>query len=172
MEISIDSDISIKVYTKGIKEEFIGIEIIKDNEEIFKYFNLDNLEIHFLIDNKNIDITLSDKSIDVTIDNIKILKVEKNKNTYNFQISNILNNYQGSLTTLNDNITFSMIDTNRKENNIEITGTIKYGNEEISINTLDSVDITDLTSEEKEDIKTSIYNIFFNNSDNNILNNE
>jgi len=160
-EIILDSDINIIVYTKGIKERFVGIEITKDNKKVFRYINNDTKEISLNINDFKIDIELSNKNLSFTYNNIKLIDIEKDKDTYNFQVSNILDNYKGSFSIKNNDVTFSIADTNNKDNNLELIGNLTSGNEDMYFDTTDAVDIKDLTNEEVEDIRVSFYNIIY-----------
>ena len=88
--------------------------------------------------------------------------------TLDFQFSNIINNYQGSIILKDVDSTkkemiFSIKDTNKSDINLEVTMNIKRPKTYQEV--MDLTDATyyrDITEEDQENIRNTISNILFN----------
>ena len=116
-----------------------------------------------------LSINLSNDKFLIYVDDIKLIDIKSNKNkndliNLDFQVSNILNNYQGSvvLTKFDNNkgsFLFSFKDTNNNDVSAEIKMDLVFG--DIKGNDFDYTDavlIDDITEDELLDIKNNLFN--------------
>ncbi len=129
----------------------------------------DHIEVRNIYGKKKLSINLSNDKFLIYVDDIKLIDIKSNKNkndliNLDFQVSNILNNYQGSvvLTKFDNNkgsFLFSFKDTNNNDVSAEIKMDLVFG--DIKSNEFDYTDavlIDDITEDELLDIKNNLFN--------------
>ena len=174
--IQLNGNYQIKIYTKGFLQTFAGIKIFNDDKEILEYLTDGNTTLN-IYGKKKTSINLSDNKLLIYIDDIKLIDVKNNKNkkdliNLDFQISNILDNYQGSMIlTKEDNnkgsFLFSFKNTNNNDYNAEIKMDLVFGNsKENAFDYTDAVLINDITKEELSDIKNNLFNAIWDQVNN------
>ena len=174
--IQLNGNYQIKIYTKGFLQTFAGIKIFNDDKEILEYLTDGNTTLN-IYGKKKTSINLSDNKLLIYIDDIKLIDVKNNKNkkdliNLDFQISNILDNYQGSMIlTKEDNnkgsFLFSFKNTNNNDYNAEIKMDLVFGNsKENAFDYTDAVLINDITEEELSDIKNNLFNAIWDQVNN------
>lgn len=174
--IQLNGNYEIKIYTKGFLQTFAGIKIFNDDKEILEYLTDGNTTLN-IYGKKKTSINLSDNKLLIYIDDIKLIDVKSNKNkkdliNLDFQISNILDNYQGSMIlTKEDNnkgsFLFSFKNTNNNDYNAEIKIDLVFGNsKENAFDYTDAVLINDITEEELSDIKNNLFNAIWDQVNN------
>ena len=174
--IQLNGNYQIKIYTKGFLQTFAGIKIFNDDKEILEYLTDGNTTLN-IYGKKKTSINLSDNKLLIYIDDIKLIDVKSNKNkkdliNLDFQISNILDNYQGSMIlTKEDNnkgsFLFSFKNTNNNDYNAEIKMDLVFGNsKENAFDYTDAVLINDITEEELSDIKNNLFNAIWDQVNN------
>ena len=189
--VSFKGNYKIKIYTKGILQTFVGLDIYNDDKEILEYLTDGNTTLN-IYGKKKLSINLSNDKFLIYVDDIKLIDIKSNKNkndliNLDFQVSNILNNYQGSvvLTKFDNNkgsFLFSFKDTNNNDVSAEIKMDLVFG--DIKGNEFDYTDavlIDDITEDELLDIKNNLFNAIWDqvsnpeetvNNNNNNNNNE
>lgn len=166
--VSFKGNYKIKIYTKGILQTFVGLDIYNDDKEILEYLTDGNTTLN-IYGKKKLSINLSSDKFLIYVDDIKLIDIKSNKNkndliNLDFQVSNILNNYQGSvvLTKFDNNkgsFLFSFKDTNNNDVSAEIKMDLVFG--DIKGNEFDYTDavlIDDITEDELLDIKNNLFN--------------
>lgn len=166
--VSFKGNYKIKIYTKGILQTFVGLNIYNDDKEILEYLTDGNTTLN-IYGKKKLSINLSSDKFLIYVDVIKLIDIKSNKNkndliNLDFQVSNILNNYQGSvvLTKFDNNkgsFLFSFKDTNNNDVSAEIKMDLVFG--DIKGNEFDYTDavlIDDITEDELLDIKNNLFN--------------
>lgn len=166
--VSFKGNYKIKIYTKGILQTFVGLNIYNDDKEILEYLTDGNTTLN-IYGKKKLSINLSSDKFLIYVDDIKLIDIKSNKNkndliNLDFQVSNILNNYQGSvvLTKFDNNkgsFLFSFKDTNNNDVSAEIKMDLVFG--DIKSNEFDYTDavlIDDITEDELLDIKNNLFN--------------
>lgn len=166
--VSFKGNYKIKIYTKGILQTFVGLNIYNDDKEILEYLTDGNTTLN-IYGKKKLSINLSNDKFLIYVDDIKLIGIKSNKNkndliNLDFQVSNILNNYQGSvvLTKFDNNkgsFLFSFKDTNNNDVSAEIKMDLVFG--DIKGNDFDYTDavlIDDITEDELLDIKNNLFN--------------
>lgn len=166
--VSFKGNYKIKIYTKGILQTFVGLDIYNDDKEILEYLTDGNTTLN-IYGKKKLSINLSNDKFLIYVDDIKLIDIKSNKNkndliNLDFQVSNILNNYQGSvvLTKFDNNkgsFLFSFKDTNNNDVSAEIKIDLVFG--DIKGNEFDYTDavlIDDITEDELLDIKNNLFN--------------
>lgn len=166
--VSFKGNYKIKIYTKGILQTFVGLNIYNDDKEILEYLTDGNTTLN-IYGKKKLSINLSNDKFLIYVDDIKLIDIKSNKNkndliNLDFQVSNILNNYQGSvvLTKFDNNkgsFLFSFKDTNNNDVSAEIKMDLVFG--DIKSNEFDYTDavlIDDITDDELLDIKNNLFN--------------
>ena len=166
--VSFKGNYKIKIYTKGILQTFVGLDIYNDDKEILEYLTDGNTTLN-IYGKKKLSINLSNDKFLIYVDDIKLIGIKSNKNkndliNLDFQVSNILNNYQGSvvLTKFDNNkgsFLFSFKDTNNNDVSAEIKMDLVFG--DIKGNDFDYTDavlIDDITEDELLDIKNNLFN--------------
>lgn len=166
--VSFKGNYKIKIYTKGILQTFVGLDIYNDDKEILEYLTDGNTTLN-IYGKKKLSINLSNDKFLIYVDDIKLIDIKSNKNkndliNLDFQVSNILNNYQGSvvLTKFDNNkgsFLFSFKDTNNNDVSAEIKTDLVFG--DIKGNEFDYTDavlIDDITEDELLDIKNNLFN--------------
>lgn len=166
--VSFKGNYKIKIYTKGILQTFVGLDIYNDDKEILEYLTDGNTTLN-IYGKKKLSINLSNDKFLIYVDDIKLIDIKSNKNkndliNLDFQVSNILNNYQGSvvLTKFDNNkgsFLFSFKDTNNNDVSAEIKMDLVFG--DIKGNDFDYTDavlIDDITQDELLDIKNNLFN--------------
>lgn len=166
--VSFKGNYKIKIYTKGILQTFVGLNIYNDDKEILEYLTDGNTTLN-IYGKKKLSINLSNDKFLIYVDDIKLIDIKSNKNkndliNLDFQVSNILNNYQGSvvLTKFDNNkgsFLFSFKDTNNNDVSAEIKMDLVFG--DIKGNDFDYTDavlIDDITQDELLDIKNNLFN--------------
>lgn len=166
--VSFKGNYQIKIYTKGLLQTFSGIKIYNDDKEILEYLIDGNMTLN-IYGKKKVSINLSDDKLLIYIDDIKLIDIKSNKNkndliNLDFQVSNILNNYQGSLilTKLDNNkgsFLFSFKNTNNNDTNAEIKIDLTFGESKNNdFDYTDAVLVDDITEDELTDIKNNLIN--------------
>lgn len=166
--VSFKGNYKIRIYTKGILQTFVGLDIYNDDKEILEYLTDGNTTLN-IYGKKKLSINLSNDKFLIYVDDIKLIDIKSNKNkndliNLDFQVSNILNNYQGSvvLTKFDNNkgsFLFSFKDTNNNDVSAEIKMDLVFG--DIKGNDFDYTDavlIDDITEDELLDIKNNLFN--------------
>lgn len=166
--VSFKGNYKIKIYTKGILQTFVGLDIYNDDKEILEYLTDGNTTLN-IYGKKKLSINLSSDKFLIYVDDIKLIDIKSNKNkndliNLDFQVSDILNNYQGSvvLTKFDNNkgsFLFSFKDTNNNDVSTEIKMDLVFG--DIKGNEFDYTDavlIDDITDDELLDIKNNLFN--------------
>lgn len=166
--VSFKGNYKIKIYTKGILQTFVWLDIYNDDKEILEYLTDGNTTLN-IYGKKKLSINLSNDKFLIYVDDIKLIDIKSNKNkndliNLDFQVSNILNNYQGSvvLTKFDNNkgsFLFSFKDTNNNDVSAEIKMDLVFG--DIKGNEFDYTDavlIDDITEDELLDIKNNLFN--------------
>ena len=166
--VSFKGNYKIKIYTKGILQTFVGLDIYNDDKEILEYLTDGNTTLN-IYGKKKLSINLSNDKFLIYVDDIKLIDIKSNKNkndliNLDFQVSNILDNYQGSvvLTKFDNNkgsFLFSFKDTNNNDVSAEIKMDLVFG--DIKGNEFDYTDavlIDDITEDELLDIKNNLFN--------------
>lgn len=183
--VSFKGNYKIKIYTKGILQTFVGLDIYNDDKEILEYLTDGNTTLN-IYGKKKLSINLSNDKFLIYVDDIKLIDIKSNKNkndliNLDFQVSNILNNYQGSvvLTKFDNNkgsFLFSFKDTNNNDVSAEIKMDLVFG--DIKGNEFDYTDavlIDDITDDELLDIKNNLFNAIWDqvsNPEETVNNNE
>lgn len=170
--VSFKGNYKIKIYTKGILQTFVGLDIYNDDKEILEYLTDGNTTLN-IYGKKKLSINLSNDKFLIYVDDIKLIDIKSNKNkndliNLDFQVSNILDNYQGSvvLTKFDNNkgsFLFSFKDTNNNDVSAEIKMDLVFG--DIKGNEFDYTDavlIDDITYDELLDIKNNLFNVIWN----------
>ncbi len=166
--VSFKGNYQIKIYTKGLFQTFSGIKIYNDDKEILEYLIDGNMTLN-IYGKKKVSINLSDDKLLIYVDDIKLIDIKSNKNkndliNLDFQVSNILNNYQGSLilTKLDNNkggFLFSFKNTNNNDTNAEIKMDLTFGESKNNdFDYTDAVLVDDITEDELTDIKNNLIN--------------
>lgn len=169
--VSFKGNYKIKIYTKGILQTFVGLDIYNDDKEILEYLTDGNTTLN-IYGKKKLSINLSNDKFLIYVDDIKLIDIKSNKNkndliNLDFQVSNILDNYQGSvvLTKFDNNkgsFLFSFKDTNNNDVSAEIKMDLVFG--DIKGNEFDYTDavlIDDITYDELLDIKSNLFNVIW-----------
>lgn len=183
--VSFKGNYKIKIYTKGILQTFVGLDFYNDDKEILEYLTDGNTTLN-IYGKKKLSINLSSDKFLIYVDDIKLIDIKSNKNkndliNLDFQVSNILNNYQGSvvLTKFDNNkgsFLFSFKDTNNNDVSAEIKMDLVFG--DIKGNEFDYTDavlIDDITEDELLDIKNNLFNAIWDqvsNPEETVNNNE
>lgn len=170
-EITYQGDITLDIYTKGLFQEFVGFKIEGNDNKSIEYLITEDTKSLYINDNSKISITKSTDKLLIYKDDIKVLDIKYSMNkdkTLDFQFSNIINNYQGSIILKDVDSTkkemiFSIKDTNKSDINLEVTMNIKRPKTYQEV--MDLTDATyyrDITEEDQENIRNTISNILFN----------
>ena len=170
-EITYQGDITLDIYTKGLFQEFVGFKIEGNDNKSIEYLITEDTKSLYINGNSKISITKSTDKLLIYKDDIKVLDIKYSMNkdkTLDFQFSNIINNYQGSIILKDVDSTkkemiFSIKDTNKSDINLEVTMNIKRPKTYQEV--MDLTDATyyrDITEEDQENIRNTISNILFN----------
>ena len=170
-EITYQGDITLDIYTKGLFQEFVGFKIEGNDNKSIEYLITEDTKSLYINGNSKISITKSTDKLLIYKDDIKLLDIKYSMNkdkTLDFQFSNIINNYQGSIILKDVDSTqkemiFSIKDTNKSDINREVTMNIKRSKTYQEV--MDLTDATyyrDITEEDQENIRNTISNILFN----------
>lgn len=170
-EITYQGDITLDIYTKGLFQEFVGFKIEGNDNKSIEYLITEDTKSLYINGNSKISITKSADKLLIYKDDIKVLDIKYSMNkdkTLDFQFSNIINNYQGSIIlkdvdTTKKEMIFSIKDTNKSDINLEVTMNIKRSKTYQEV--MDLTDATyyrDITEEDQENIRNTISNILFN----------
>ena len=182
--VNFKGNYQIKIYTKGILQTFYGIKVYNDDKEILEYLTDGSTTLN-IYDKKRLSINLSDNKLLIYVDDIKLIDIKSNKNkndliNLDFQVSNILNNYQGSLIfTKYDNnkgnFLFSFKDTNNNDISMEIKMDLSFGeNKDNTFDYTDAILLDDITEDEINDMKNKLINAIWEpvNGPDNTTNND
>lgn len=182
--VNFKGNYQIKIYTKGILQTFYGIKVYNDDKEILEYLTDGSTTLN-IYDKKRLSINLSDNKLLIYVDDIKLIDLKSNKNkndliNLDFQVSNILNNYQGSLIfTKYDNnkgnFLFSFKDTNNNDISMEIKMDLSFGeNKDNTFDYTDAILLDDITEDEIKDMKNKLINAIWEpvNGHDNTTNND
>ena len=182
--VNFKGNYQIKIYTKGILQTFYGIKVYNDDKEILEYLTDGSTTLN-IYDKKRLSINLSDNKLLIYVDDIKLIDIKSNKNkndliNLDFQVSNILNNYQGSLIfTKYDNnkgnFLFSFKDTNNNDISMEIKMDLSFGeNKDNTFDYTDAILLDDITEDEIKDMKNKLINAIWEpvNGPDNTTNND
>lgn len=170
-EITYQGDITLNIYTKGLFQEFVGFKIEGNDNKSIEYLITENTKSLYINGNSKINITKSDDKLLIYKDDIKVLDIKYSENkdkTWDFQISNIINNYQGSIVLKDVDSTtkemiFSIKDTNKSDINLEVTMNIKSPKTyQEGMDLTDATYYRDITEEDQENIRNTISDILFN----------
>ena len=170
-EITYQGDITLDIYTKGLFQEFVGFKIEENDNKSIEYLITEDTKSLYINGNSKISITKSADKLLIYKDDIKVLDIKYSMNkdkTLDFQFSNIINNYQGSIILKDVDSTkkemiFSIKDTNKSDMKLEVTMNIKRSKTYQEV--MDLTDATyyrDITEEDQENIRNTISNILFN----------
>ncbi len=170
-EITYQGDITLDIYTKGLFQEFVGFKIEGNDNKSIEYLITEDTKSLYINGNSKISITNSTDKLLIYKDDIKVLDIKYSMNkdkTLDFQFSNIINNYQGSIIledvdSTKKEMIFSIKDTNKSDINLEVTMNIKRSKTYQEV--MDLTDATyyrDITEEDQENIRNTISNILFN----------
>lgn len=170
-EITYQGDITLDIYTKGLFQEFVGFKIEGNDNKSIECFITKDTKSLYINGISKISITKSTDKLLIYKDDIKVLDIKYSMNkdkTLDFQFSNIINNYQGSIILKDVDSTqkemiFSIKDTNKSDINLEVTMNIKRPKTYQEV--MDLTDATyyrDITEEDQENIRNTISNILFN----------
>ena len=182
--VNFKGNYQIKIYTKGILQTFYGIKVYNDDKEILEYLTDGSTTLN-IYDKKRLSINLSDNKLLIYVDDIKLIDIKSNKNkndliNLDFQVSNILNNYQGSLILTKydnnkGNFLFSFKDTNNNDINMEIKMDLSFGeNKDNTFDYTDAILLDDITEDEIKDMKNKLINAIWEpvNGPDNTTNND
>ena len=169
--VQLKGNYQIKIYTKGFLQTFYGIKIYNDDKEVLEYLTDGNTTLNIYGD-KKISINISNDKLLIYVNDIKLIDIKSNKNkkdliNLDFQISNILDNYQGSIVLTKEDsnkgsFLFSFKNTNNNDSNAEIKMDLVFGaNKENTFDYTDAVLIDDITEEELADIKNNLINVIW-----------
>ena len=169
--IQLTGNYQIKIYTKGFLQTFYGIKIYNDDKEVLEYLTDGNTTLNIYGDKKT-SINISNDKLLIYVNDIKLIDIKSNKNkkdliNLDFQISNILDNYQGSIVLTKEDsnkgsFLFSFKNTNNNDSNAEIKMDLVFGaNKENTFDYTDAVLIDDITEEELADIKNNLFNVIW-----------
>ena len=169
--IQLAGNYQIKIYTKGFLQTFYGIKIYNDDKEVLEYLTDGNTTLNIYGDKKT-SINISNDKLLIYVNDIKLIDIKSNKNkkdliNLDFQISNILDNYQGSIVLTKEDsnkgsFLFSFKNTNNNDSNAEIKMDLVFGaNKENTFDYTDAVLIDDITEEELADIKNNLFNVIW-----------
>ena len=169
--IQLAGNYQIKIYTKGFLQTFYGIKIYNDDKEVLEYLTDGNTTLNIYGDKKT-SINISNDKLLIYVNDIKLIDIKSNKNkkdliNLDFQISNILDNYQGSIVLTKEDsnkgsFLFSFKNTNNNDSNAEIKMDLVFGaNKENTFDYTDAVLIDDITEEELADIKNNLINVIW-----------
>lgn len=170
-EITYQGDITLDIYTKGLFQEFVGFKIEGNDNKSIEYLITEDTKSLYINGNSKISITKSTDKLLIYKDDIKVLDIKYSMNkdkTLDFQLSNIINNYQGSIILKDVDSTtkemiFSIKDTNKSDINLEVTMNIKRPKTYQEVMDLtDAIYYRDITEEDRENIRNTISNILFN----------
>lgn len=170
-EITYQGDITLDIYTKGLFQEFVGFKIEGNDNKSIEYLITGDAKSLYINGNSKISITKSTDKLLIYKDDIKVLDIKYSMNkdkTLDFQFSNIINNYQGSIILKDVDSTtkemiFSIKDTNKSDINLEVTMNIKRPKTYQEVMDLtDAIYYRDITEEDQENIRNTISNILFN----------
>ena len=170
-EITYQGDITLDIYTKGLFQEFVGFKIRGNDNKSIEYLITGDTKSLYINGNSKISITKSTDKLLIYKDDIKVLDIKDSMNkdkTLDFQLSNIINNYQGSIILKDVDSTtkemiFSIKDTNKSDINLEVTMNIKRPKTYQEVMDLtDAIYYKDITEEDQENIRNTISNILFN----------
>ena len=170
-DITYQGDITLNIYTKGLFQEFVGFKIEGNDNKSIEYLITQNTKSLYINGNAKINITKSDDKLLIYKDDIKVLDIKYSENkdkTWDFQISNIINNYQGSIVLKDVDSTtkemiFSIKDTNKSDINLEVTMDIKSPKTyQEGMDLTDATYYRDITEEDQENIRNTISDILFN----------
>ena len=182
--VNFKGNYQIKIYTKGILQTFYGIKVYNDDKEILEYLTDGSTTLN-IYDKKRLSINLSDNKLLIYVDDIKLIDIKSNKNkndliNLDFQVSNILNNYQGSLMLTKydnnkGNFLFSFKDTNNNDISMEIKMDLSFGeNKDNTFDYTDAILLDDITEDEIKDMKNKLINAIWEpvNGPDNTTNND
>lgn len=182
--VNFKGNYQIKIYTKGILQTFYGIKVYNDDKEILEYLTDGSTTLN-IYDKKRLSINLSDNKLLIYVDDIKLIDIKSNKNkndliNLDFQVSNILNNYQGSLMLTKydnnkGNFLFSFKDTNNNDISMEIKMDLSFGeNKDNTFDYTDAILLDDITEDEINDMKNKLINAIWEpvNGPDNTTNND
>ena len=169
--IQLAGNYQIKIYTKGFLQTFYGIKIYNDDKEVLEYLTDGNTTLNIYGDKKT-SINISNDKLLIYVNDIKLIDIKSNKNkkdliNLDFQISNILDNYQGSIVLTKEDsnkgsFLFSFKNTNNNDSNAEIKMDLVFeANKENTFDYTDAVLIDDITEEELADIKNNLFNVIW-----------
>lgn len=169
--VQLTGNYQIKIYTKGFLQTFYGIKIYNDDKEVLEYLTDGNTTLNIYGDKKT-SINISNDKLLIYVNDIKLIDIKSNKNkkdliNLDFQISNILDNYQGSIVLTKEDsnkgsFLFSFKNTNNNDSNAEIKMDLVFGaNKENTFDYTDAVLIDDITEEELADIKNNLFNVIW-----------
>ncbi len=169
--VQLTGNYQIKIYTKGFLQTFYGIKIYNDDKEVLEYLTDGNTTLNIYGDKKT-SINISNDKLLIYVNDIKLIDIKSNKNkkdliNLDFQISNILDNYQGSIVLTKEDsnkgsFLFSFKNTNNNDSNAEIKMDLVFGaNKENTFDYTDAVLINDITEEELTDIKNNLFNVIW-----------
>ena len=170
-EITYQGDITLDIYTKGLFQEFVGFKIEGNDNKSIEYLITEDTKSLYINGNSKISITKSTDKLLIYKDDIKVLDIKYSMNkdkTLDFQLSNIINNYQGSIILKDVDSTtkemiFSIKDTNKSDINLEVTMNIKRPKTYQEVMDLtDAIYCKDITEENQENIRNTISSILFN----------
>ena len=176
-EFNFEKDLVLSIYTKGLFQEFSGFTVKADEKNIVEYFISNDTKSLYINGEKKINITKTNDKILVYIDDMKLIDIKYSDNkdkTWDFQVSNIINNYQGSLVvkeidSTSKQVIFSIKNTNKSEQNMEITMNVKEPNNfKEGIDLTDAVSIYEITDEDKDNIWNTFNNFLWNQEEESI----
>ena len=176
-EFNFEKDLVLSIYTKGLFQEFSGFAVKADEKNIVEYFINNDTKSLYISGEKKINITKTSDKILVYVDDMKLIDIKYSDNkdkTWDFQFSNIINNYQGSLVvkeidSTSKQVIFSIKNTNKSEQNMEITMNVKgLNNFKEGIDLTDAVSIYEITDEDKDNIWNTFNNFLWNQEEESI----
>ena len=77
--VSFKGNYKIKIYTKGILQTFVGLDIYNDDKEILEYLTDGNTTLN-IYGKKKLSINLSNDKFLIYVDDIKLIDIKSNKN--------------------------------------------------------------------------------------------
>ena len=169
-EFNFENDLVLSIYTKGLFQEFSGFAVKDEEKNIVEYFINNDTKSLYINGEQKINITKSSDKILVYVDDMKLIDIKYSDNkdkTWDFQVSNIINNYQGSLVvkeidSTSKQVIFSIKDTNKSEQNLEITMNVKsLNNFKEGIDLTDAVSMDEITEEDKDNIWNAFNNFLW-----------
>lgn len=164
---SINREIKLNIYTKGIFAEVIGFKLTIDNVELASMYNYGGKDIYTLLYRNNPLEFIADKNnniFNLKYAGVSLLEVSNYVKTaeginFNYSLNSIVDKYLGTfkLTNISDNesnLNISFSSTNNRNINADINFAIVTSDftDNLNIDISDSINFKDLSEEEILDI--------------------